>query len=439
MKGSVVTSGLLHAVVLAVALVSLGSPPPLEVQPTESLPVDIVPIEQFTNIQQGEKTAPLKEKSSPKATKRQDQVNNAENVGENNVDLKSTPTPTQRPQNTEVAAAPKPAEAAKDTQTNDVKEIQKEQTAAPQPADVPVPKPEPTPPKPEPTPPKPEPKPEPPKPEPTPPKPEPKPEPKTQEQPEKADDSPSPDALPVPTKKPTPDKPKEEAKKEPTPQEKPKPEDKPKPEQKEAKVEPKPRPDTKPDTKTDSKADTKTDAKTDAKSQTKSDTKSASSDSKTGKDKEKKETAKSASSRESDKLADEVSALLNKEDASGGGAKRSNQEASLGGKKTTGAGKLSQSELDALKGVIQNNWNVIPGMMDAQNIRIRVSFHLDRSGEIVGDPEVTVTGGDGSSKDVLASSAKRAILKSAPFTSLPADKYDTWSDVVVNFDPSDFM
>ncbi|HZG28603.1 MAG TPA: hypothetical protein VE079_09105 [Ensifer sp.] len=428
MRGSVVTSALIHAVVLAIALISLGSPPPLEVQPTESLPVDIVPIEQFTNIQQGEKTAPLKEKSSPKATKRQDKVDNAENVGENSVDLKSPPTPSLRPQNTEVAAAPKPADAAKDTQTNNVKEIQKEQTAAPSPSDVPVPTPEPTPPKPESAPPKPTPAPEQAKPEP---KPEPpKPEPKPQEQPEKADDNPTPDALPVPTQKPTPEKPKqEEAKKEPTPQEKPK------PEQKEAKVEPKPRP----DTKSDSKSDAKSEAKTESKNQAKSDTKTASADSKNGKDKEKKESAKSASSRDTDKLADEVSALLNKEDAAGGGAKRSNQEASLGGKKTLGAGKLSQSELDALKGVIQNNWNVIPGMMDAQNIRIRVSFHLDRSGEIVGDPQVTVTGGDGSSRDVLASSAKRAILKSAPFTSLPADKYDTWSDVVVNFDPSDFM
>jgi hypothetical protein len=27
-------------------------------------------------------------------------------------------------------------------------------------------------------------------------------------------------------------------------------------------------------------------------------------------------------------------------------------------------------------------------------------------------------------------------MKSAPFTDLPADKYDSWSDVVVNFDPS---
>lgn len=401
MRGSVVTSAILHAIVLAIALLSLGSPPPFEVQPTEALPVDIVPIEELTQIQQGEKTAPLKEKSSPKATKRQDKVDNAENVGDNNVDLKNPPTPSQRPPQTEVAAAPKPADIPKpqENQTNDVKDIQKEQTAAPAPSDVPTPTPEPTPAKAEPTPPK--------------PTPEPKPEPKPADT-AKAEETPKPDAVPLPSSKPTPEKPKqEEAKKEPKVEDKPKPVEKPKTEAKDAKAE--------------------------AKNQPKSETKTASVDKKPGKDKEKKETAKSSSSRETDKIADEVAALLNKEDSAGGGAKRSNQEASLGGKKTIGAGKLSQTELDALKGAIQNNWNVIPGMMDAANIRIRVSFHLDRSGEIVGDPEVTVTGGEGSARDVLASSAKRAVLKSAPFKSLPADKYDTWSDVVVNFDPSDFM
>lgn len=399
MKGSIVTSAAMHAVILAVALLSLGAPPPMEVQPTEALPVDIVPIEELTNIQQGEKTAPLKDKSSPKATKRQDKIDNADNVGENNIDLKNPPTPSLRPQQQEMAAAPKPAQQPSPVQdtTNNVKEIQKEQDAsAPPPPDVPTPTPEPAPPKPAPA------------------KAEPKPAPKPQET-AKAEETPKPDALPVPSQKPVPEKPKqeetkkEEAKKEPKPEDKPKPVEKPKTEQKAAK------------------------------SEKKSETKTASIDSKPGKDKEKKETAKSAASRDTDKLADEVAALLNKEDSSGGGAKRSNQEASLGGKKTLGSAKLSQSELDALKGAIQNNWNVIPGMMDAANIRIRVSFHLDRSGEIVGDPQVTVTGGEGSARDVLASSAKRAVLKSAPFTNLPADKYDTWSDVVVNFDPSDFM
>jgi outer membrane biosynthesis protein TonB len=287
----------------------------------------------------------------------------------------------------EAAAAPKPVEKVKpkqDETPNDVEQVQKEETAAPPPPEKAIPEP----------------------------KPEPKPEP---QEVAKAEETPPPeDAIPVPGAKPKPEKPQPE-----------------KPKQEEAKAEEKPAKEVKPAEKpktSDAKATDKN---------SKTDSKSKSSDSKESK--ESKETAKSKASRETDQLADEVAALLNKEDASGGGAKRSNQEASLGGKTTTGAGKLSQSEMDALKGAIQNNWNVIPGMLDAADIRIKVSFQLDRNGEVVGDPDVKVTGGDGNVRDVLASSALRAILKSAPFTNLPADKYDTWRDIIVNFDPSDFM
>ena len=41
--------------------------------------------------------------------------------------------------------------------------------------------------------------------------------------------------------------------------------------------------------------------------------------------------------------------------------------------------------------------------------------------------------------DAEAVSAVRAVRKSAPFTNLPPDKYDAWSEVVVNFDPSELM
>ena len=50
---------------------------------------------------------------------------------------------------------------------------------------------------------------------------------------------------------------------------------------------------------------------------------------------------------------DEVAALLNKEKASGGGAKRSTDEAALGGEKNNGGQKLSQSEMDALRGQLE--------------------------------------------------------------------------------------
>ncbi|MCY1243873.1 hypothetical protein D3C87_1613130 [compost metagenome] len=95
--------------------------------------------------------------------------------------------------------------------------------------------------------------------------------------------------------------------------------------------------------------------------------------------------------------------------------------------------------MDALRGMIQNNWSIIPGMADAADVRIKVSFRLNPDGSLAGDPEVEATGGSEAARRALASGAKRAVLKTAPFTGLPADKYDSWSEVVVNFDPSSML
>lgn len=65
MKGSIATSAVLHALVLTWALVSLGSPADFEVADVEALPVDIVPVESITQIQQGDKKAPAKERHRP--------------------------------------------------------------------------------------------------------------------------------------------------------------------------------------------------------------------------------------------------------------------------------------------------------------------------------------------------------------------------------------
>ncbi len=143
-------------------------------------------------------------------------------------------------------------------------------------------------------------------------------------------------------------------------------------------------------------------------------------------------------SEEKDDTLDKVAALLNKEKASGGGAKRSTQEASLGADHTTGGSKLSQSEMDALRGQIEKCWNVPAGVEDAGDLKVSVKFKLDRSGSIEGSPEIVSGGGGGGIGQVAAESARRAVLRCAPYT-LPADKYDAWADVIVNFDPSDMF
>lgn len=386
MRGSLVTSAVLHGLVLVAALVTISAPKSFEVQDVEALPVDLVPVESVTQIQQGDKKAPKKDTSHTKATTKQTEVANAENTGENEVDLKTPPTPNVKPTNVEATAAPKKTETPQpkvDPQPNDVKTVEKEETdvesAPKQVASIPQQKPDVTP---------------------TPPIPTPQPpQPQTPPQEQQPAEQAAPQSVPVPDVKPQP------------------------PQQKPAEKPPeKPTPDTK-------AAEKPAEKKPDQTAQKSDDSKK--------KDDKKRETAKAASSKDSDFNADEISALLNKQQASGGGAKRSHEEASLGGKKNTGGSKLSQSEMDALRGQIQQNWSIIPGMADAKDVRIQVHMKLDETGAIIGDPEVTVTGGSEASRNALGGGAYRAVMKSAPFKNLPRDKYDAWNEVIVNFDPSD--
>ncbi|KQV66062.1 hypothetical protein [Rhizobium sp. Root1220] len=375
MKASIVTSAALHCALLTWALISIGSPEQFKVEDFEAMPVDLVPVEEMTQMQQGDKTAKPSEKPAPKPTAKPTNVENAENMGENKVDLKTPPVPNAKPNNNESAAAPKASEKplpTNDPVPNEVKEIMKEETDVEpqQVASITPPKPDITPPTPTP--------------------------PKAEEKPQEQAEPPKPDAEALPDKVPTPVV---------KPQVKP-PEQKPAEKPPEKKTEDKAQTDEKPTEK--KKAD------------------------------KKQEKAKASSSKPSDFNADDIAALLNKQDPSNGGAKSSTEVASLGAKKATGGSKLSMSEMDALRSAIAGNWSVIPGMEGAGEVRIKVHMKLDQEGNIIGSPDVEAVGGTNeATRMALASGAKRAVMKSSPFTNLPKDKYDAWGEVIVNFDPSD--
>ena len=372
MKGSLITSIGLHALLAAWLLFSF-SPAPLEVQMSEAMPVDLVPIEELTQLQQGDEKAEKKEKSATSKTKRDDVKENAENTGDNDFDLKSVPTPVEKPSNVQEAGAQEKSEKVipdqKITKAEDVEEIIKEDTAVEptkEVAAVEQPKVEV--------------------------KPETKPvEEVKQEKPvEEAVDEPIPDNVPVPESRPKVTPKKVEEKKE---------------EKKPVEV-----------------ADAKPEKQPDRKKS----------------DKDRK-SAKSTTTKDSDFKTDSIEELLNKTDEKPGGAKRSKTDKSFGAKKATGGEKLSQDEYNALKGLIEKNWTIMPGQVTSNDIVISVTFQLDENGEIVGDLEVKGTGGEDSSRRALEGGAKRAVMKSAPFDKLPKDKYDTWSEVTVNFRPSEIM
>ncbi|HEY4193000.1 MAG TPA: hypothetical protein VGM46_10180, partial [Mesorhizobium sp.] len=142
MKAGLTTSVILHAAVLAFGLFSLSAPAALEVTDTESLPVDIVPLSELTQIQQGDKKADMKDKPAPMPTKRPDIVADAQKVGENSVDTDKPVTPEATPRPVEEAAAPKPAPEPKEQpKTEDVPKPKEEAKPVPATEVTPLPQP----------------------------------------------------------------------------------------------------------------------------------------------------------------------------------------------------------------------------------------------------------------------------------------------------------
>jgi outer membrane biosynthesis protein TonB len=354
MKAGLTTSAIMHAALLGFGMFTLSAPRAFEVSETESFPVDIVPIEEISQVQIGDKKATVNEKPAPVPTTRPEIVPDAQNVGDNKIDTDKAPTPDPTPRPVEAAAAPPPSP---------------EPTPAPKPAEN---------------------KPEPPKPA----EPEPTPVPATEVTPQpqpKQDVAPDPVAEAIVQET-------AEAAETPLPTTAPAPQARPQP----------------------PKAQT---AKTPERKQP---------------EKPAQEAAARPKSDEKQFDADEVAALLNKQTPSGGGAKRSTEQASLGGERNTGGSRLSQSEMDALRGQVQRCWNIPAGAVDAQNLRVSVKFKLDPSGALEGSPEIISGGGSAGVERAAAEAARRAVSRCAPYN-LPADKYDAWSDVIVNFDPSEMF
>jgi outer membrane biosynthesis protein TonB len=354
MRAGLATSVTLHALLLGVGMVSLSAPKAFEVSDVESLPVEIIPFDEISQVQLGDKQAPMLNKPAPIPTERPDVVPDAQNVGEAEIDTDAPPTPDPKPRPVEKSAEPAPAPEP-----------------APKPVEKPVEQAQAELPKPAPTPPTPAPAPEPEKPAPAA---EAAPEAPAEEAVTEApvnENVQLPDSAPVPQSRPQPPQPPKVA-------ERPKPAEKP--------AEP---------------------------------------------------VQKQAETKKEDVL-DEVAALLNKEKPSGGGAQRSNEQAALGGSRSNSGEKLSQSEMDGLRSQIQKCWIIPAGAQDVENLRVSVQFKLSADGVVEGTPQIISGGGNSPVLRAAAESARRAVLRCGPYN-LPAEKYADWSEIKVNFDPSEMF
>ncbi|WP_434711356.1 hypothetical protein NMA58_16735 [Rhizobium sp. YTUHZ045] len=97
---------------------------------------------------------------------------------------------------------------------------------------------------------------------------------------------------------------------------------------------------------------------------------------------------------------------------------------------------LSQAEITAVVHSIERQLSIHGRPKDIGNARLMIHIKLTRGGQIVGNPDVQVTGGSERAQKSLADDGLRAVRRAAPFTMLPKDKYDVWKEIVFNFDTS---
>lgn len=129
--------------------------------------------------------------------------------------------------------------------------------------------------------------------------------------------------------------------------------------------------------------------------------------------------------------AQRIAALLDKREATRQASTGDtiNRTASLG-IPTGSAATLSQSELDALRARLRQNWSVPPL---AEKVVIRMVIRLTPDGRLSSPPQV-LTRGSGPAFDAFRDSAVRAVMVSQPFTMLRKETYEVWREIDIDFD-----
>jgi hypothetical protein len=129
---------------------------------------------------------------------------------------------------------------------------------------------------------------------------------------------------------------------------------------------------------------------------------------------------------------DKIAALLDKSTPAAPAAP-SEAPAAAGASEAKPAERLTVNELDGLRAQIQSCWVIPVGWTDPNQVAVTVRFKLNQDGTVNGMPEV-IEYPAGQYGQVSADNAIRAILRCGPYT-LPAEKFDQWSEVQLRFIP----
>jgi hypothetical protein len=98
---------------------------------------------------------------------------------------------------------------------------------------------------------------------------------------------------------------------------------------------------------------------------------------------------------------------------------------------------LSAGEKDGLRLAVQQCWNVPAGLREAQELRVVLAAELTATGDVV-DGSIRLLDPDpvpDTRFQRAFDAGRRALIRCAPYSDLPRDKYAQWRSIEVVFDP----
>jgi hypothetical protein len=98
---------------------------------------------------------------------------------------------------------------------------------------------------------------------------------------------------------------------------------------------------------------------------------------------------------------------------------------------------ISASEKEGMKLAVQRCWNLPAGLREAQELKVTVGAELTVTGEVI-DGSVRLVEPNPAPDDRYQrafDAGRRALIRCAPYTGLPPDKYDQWRRLEIVFNP----
>ena len=104
------------------------------------------------------------------------------------------------------------------------------------------------------------------------------------------------------------------------------------------------------------------------------------------------------------------------------------------GSEAESGAKLTRAEIAAFKAHLRTCWSLPPGISETQKVKVVVRVSLKTDGTLAAAP-MLIEASASAMGPPLVQNAMRAVKECAPYSMLPATKYNDWKVLDLNFSP----